>query len=76
MNYLDILLFILKYIPFWAVPMGLMSAKFGYNYWIKDFKEMAYAWGAITLFCLTSVALYFVIGGPDQIVQTFTHVFH
>lgn len=76
MNFLDIFLFILKYIPFWAVPMGLMSANFAYLYWLKDFREIAYGWGVVTLFCLTSTAVYFVIGGPDQIVQTFTHVFH
>lgn len=76
MNFLDISLFILKYTPFWAVPMGLTSAHFAYLYWLKDYREIAYVWGGATLFCLTSVCLYFFIGGPDQIVQTFTHVFH
>lgn len=75
MNFLDVFLFILKYIPFWAVPMTLIGSHFAYLYWLKDYREMAYVWMAITLFCLTSVAIYFVIGGPDQIVQTFTHVF-
>lgn len=74
MNYLDILIFILKYIPFWAVPMGLMSANFAYLYWLKDYREFAYVWLALTLFCLTSVGVYFVIGGPDRIVQTFIHI--
>lgn len=76
MNLLDLFLFILKYIPFWAVPMGLMCAHFAYLYWLKDYREIAYVWGVATLFCLTSTGLYFVIGGPDQIVQTFMHVFH
>lgn len=76
MNLLDIGLFILKYIPFWAVPLGMTSAHFAYLYWLKDYKEIAYGWGGATLFCLTSVVVYFAIGGPDQIVQTFTHVFH
>lgn len=56
--------------------MGLMSANFAYLYWLKDYREIAYVWGAATLFCLTFTGLYFVIGGPDQIVQTFMHVFH
>ena len=75
MNYLDILILILKYIPFWAVPMGMMSANFGYNYWLKDFKEMSYGWFTIAFFCLTSTVIYFAIGGPDQIIQNFTHVY-
>ena len=76
MNYLDILLFTLKYIPFWAIPMGLMSANFGYLYWLKDFREMAYVWAFIACFCLLSTGAYFFIGGPDHIVLTFTHVFY
>jgi hypothetical protein len=76
MNILDISLLIIKYTPFWAVPMALMSGNFAYIYWLKDFKEMAYAWGAITSFCLTSILIYFLLGGPDQIVQTFTHIFN
>jgi hypothetical protein len=76
MNFTDITLFILKYIPFWAVPLALISLHFAYLYWLKDFREMAYVWGGISLFCLTCVGIYFALGGPDQIVQTFTHVFH
>ena len=74
MNYLDILLFILKYIPFWATPLGLISIHFAYLYWLKDYREFAVAWGLVILLCLTSIAIYFVIGGPDQIVQTFIRV--
>jgi hypothetical protein len=76
MNFADISLFIIKYIPFWAVPMGIMSANFAYLYWLKDYREIAYVWGALTLFCLTSIGLYFVMGGPDQITQTFMHIIH
>ena len=76
MNYLDLLIVTMKYTPFWAVPFGLISFHFAYLYWLKDFKEMAYVWGASVLFCLTSVVVYFLIGGPDRIVQTFTHIFH
>lgn len=76
MNLLDILIFIIKYVPFWAVPMGLMCAHFAYLYWLKDYREFAYAWVVLTLFCLTSVLVYFILGGPDRIVQTFMHVFN
>lgn len=74
MNYLDILLFVLKYIPFWATPLGLMSIHFSYLYWLKDYKGIAMVWAIICLLCLTSIGVYFVIGGPDQIVQTFTRI--
>lgn len=76
MNLLDIFIFLLKFIPFWAVPLGLTSAHFAYLYWLKDYKEIAYVWGISTLFCLTFVVLYFVIGGPDHIVEVFIRIFH
>lgn len=76
MNILDVVLFILKYIPFWAVPLGLMSAHFAYLYWLKDYREVAYVWGGILLFCLTSVIIYLLMGGPDQIGLFITHIIH
>ena len=76
MNYIDILIVTIKYTPFWAVPFAIISSHFSYLYWLKDFKEMAYAWGVMVLFCLTSIVIYFFLGGPDRIVQTFTHIFH
>jgi hypothetical protein len=74
MNFVDILIFIVKYIPFWATPLALISLHFTYLYWLKDYREMAIAWGIIILLCLTSIVIYFVIGGPDHIVQTFIHI--
>jgi len=76
MNLTDIFIFIVKFIPFWAVPMILISIHFAYLYWLKDFREMTYVWGAITLFCLTSIVLYFALGGPDQIVVTLLKIIH
>ncbi len=74
MNILDVVLFIVKYIPFWAVPIGLMSIHFAYLYWLKGYREVSYIWGGIVLFCLTSVVFYLILGGPDQITSTITHI--
>ncbi|MBC7429532.1 MAG: hypothetical protein H7336_13020 [Bacteriovorax sp.] len=75
MNFFDIILFIAKYIPFWAVPFGLISLHFAYTFWLKDYRDIAYFWVGITLFCLTAVAIYFVMGGPNGIVKNLTQVF-
>ena len=74
MNFFDVFLFIVKYTPFWAVPIGLIHANFAYVYWLKDYKDIAKICGAVTLFCLTSVVIYLVMGGPDQITSTLTHI--
>jgi hypothetical protein len=74
-NYFDIFLFTMKYIPFWAVPSALISLHFAYLYWLKDYREIAYVWIAGTLFCLTMVVLYLVLGGPSGITKAFTQNF-
>lgn len=75
MNIFDITLFIAKYIPFWAVPSGLISLHFAYTFWLKDYRDIAYFWLGITLFCLTAVAIYFVMGGPVGITKNLTQAF-
>ena len=76
MVFYDIILFLLRYIPFWAVPLGLISAHFTYLYWLKDYRDIAYFWAVIVLFCLTLVAVFLLMGGPDQIGSTITHIIH
>jgi hypothetical protein len=75
MNFFDTFLFIVKYTPFWAVPIGIIHANFAYVYWLKDYRDIAKVCGAITLFCLTSIIIYLVLGGPDQITSTLVHIF-
>jgi len=74
MDLLDVGFFIIKYTPFWAVPLILMSLHFAYIYWLKDYREIAYFCGAITSFCLTSLLVYLLMGGPDRIVNTLAHL--
>ncbi len=74
MSFIDIIFFIIKYTPFWAVPLSLTSFHFAYTYWLKDYRQIAYAWGFITSFCLTSVLIYLVMGGPDKMVDTLAHI--
>ena len=76
MNFFDIILFTAKYIPFWAVPFGLISINFAYSFWLKDFRHIAYFWLGITLFCLTAVGIYFVLGGPNGITKSLTQAFN
>lgn len=75
MNIFDVILFTAKYIPFWAVPMALISLHFSYTFWLKDYRDIAYFWLGITLFCLTAVLIYFAMGGPDGITKILTQIF-
>lgn len=75
MNPLDTLLFICRYIPFWAIPCFFMGMHFGYTYWLKDHRRIAVVCMTISLFCLTALALFYLMGGPDQMANTITRIF-
>ena len=75
MNFFDISLFVAKYTPFWAVPMAIISTHFAYLFWLKDYREIAYVWAVIALFCLTARDVYFLLGGPDGITLHLTQAF-
>jgi hypothetical protein len=55
--------------------MGLISLHFAYTFWLKDYRDIAYVWGGITLFCLTVTVMYFFLGGPNGITTKLTHAF-
>ncbi len=74
MNIYDIVLFTLKYTPFWAVPGMLIGMHFSYLFWLKDYRDFAYAWAAIVLFNLTAVVVYLLLGGPNGITKILTQI--
>lgn len=60
----DVLFFILKYTPWWATPIMVMSFQFAYLYWLKDYRPVSILLVGLALFCLVMIILYFVLGGP------------
>ncbi len=74
MHFLDVVLFIIRYTPFWAVPIGLMSFHFAYLYWVKDYREVSYVWAFVLLICLTFIVIYLLLGGPDKITNDLVHL--
>ena len=68
---MDIIYFILKYIPFWAVPIALISAEFGYIYWLKSLKKISITFLITAFFCVISIVYYYLAGGPIGAVKTF-----
>ncbi|HAZ11899.1 MAG: hypothetical protein A2X86_07390 [Bdellovibrionales bacterium GWA2_49_15] len=64
---MDILVFILRYTPFWAIPMMLICAQFAYIFWLKSIRPVAYAMTSMGLFCLLLVVFYYWVGGPEKV---------
>lgn len=71
---MDFIYFLLRYIPFWTVPIVLIAGEFSYIYWLKSFHRLAYILFAIAFFCLILNGFYFWSGGPDKIVIKFNEI--
>jgi hypothetical protein len=61
--------YLARHTPFWAVPLMVLGAEFGYLYWLKKKKLSA-------LFCLliaglgtACVGFYMWAGGPEKTVK-------
>ena len=67
----DVIYFLLRFIPFWAIPVMLISMQFCYIYWLKEVRWIAFILGAVVLICLLLIIYYFYAGSPDNSAQYF-----
>lgn len=66
---MDIFHFILKYTPFWAIPLMMICGEFGYVYWLKSIKDVAKTFFTIAVICFFFLVYYIWAGGPDRVVE-------
>jgi hypothetical protein len=63
---LDTLYFFFRYIPFWAIPLFMICMQFGYIYWVKEVRWVAYALYAAAGTCALFLVYYIYAGSPDD----------
>lgn len=68
---MDTLCFIIRYIPFWAIPLIIISGEFAYIYKLKLLNKMSYSCMFIAFIALVSVVFYYWAGGPKLAVIYF-----
>jgi len=66
---MDIVFFIVKYIPFWSVPALIIAGYFSYLYWVKDIREIALVFGVAAFLSFASLSYWIFAGGPNGSVQ-------
>jgi hypothetical protein len=66
---MDIVFFIVKYIPFWSVPCIIIAGYFCYLYWVKDIREIALAFALVAFFSFLSLGYWVATGGFNGSVQ-------
>jgi hypothetical protein len=72
----DIFYFLVRHIPFWAIPMALISAELIYLMWKRDKKKVSLFFSFITAICLFSIIYYYVVGGPLYAVRNAIKFIH
>lgn len=66
---MDKVYFLIRYTPFWAVPMFLLAGEFAYVAWIRKKKKWLTFCLFLLLFSVLSLLYYFWAGGPERSVQ-------
>jgi phosphoglycerol transferase MdoB-like AlkP superfamily enzyme len=59
----DVLFFLLRYTPWWAVPLLIMSIQFSYIYWLKDYRSISIFLGVFAFFCFIMIIVFALLGG-------------
>lgn len=71
---MDIIYFLLKHTPFWAIPTIMISTEFGFIYWHKAYKGTFFFLVLLAFFSLVALVFYFWAGGPERSVQQFMEI--
>jgi len=73
---MDSIFFIIKYIPFWAVPMCFILFPTAYIFWTKDSRAVSAILFMSGMSCVALIAFWVWAGGPDKAVQAFDIIIH
>ena len=66
---MDVVYFLTRYIPFWAVPVFLIGGEFAYLFWVRKKQKWAAFCFALSSVSALSLVFYFWVGGPEKSVQ-------
>lgn len=63
------LYFIIRHTPFWATPIMILGAEFGYLFWLKKKKATVMLCMLLLLFGSICNCFYIWAGGPEKSVR-------
>jgi hypothetical protein len=66
---MDLLYFIVKYTPFWSIPMIIISVSTCYLLWIKDVRKLIPVFVVAGAVSFIFLVFWIWAGGPDRSVQ-------
>jgi len=66
---MDEIYFLVRYTPFWAMPLLLIAIEFAYLAWIRKKKSWLYACLVSSVISIFSLIFYYWTGGPEKSVK-------
>jgi hypothetical protein len=63
------ILFLARHTPFWAIPLLVLGAEFGYMFWLKKKKWSAFFCLLFALVGASAAGFYWWAGGPEKSVK-------
>jgi hypothetical protein len=61
--------FLARHTPFWAVPLTILAAEFGYVFWLRKKKSTVVFCLMLALIGAISTGFYVWAGGPEKSVK-------
>ena len=71
---MEVFLFFMRHIPFWAIPLGLVCIEVAILFWLKQKKKKFWITVALAFVLLGFVVFYYWVGGPTHVVKFFTEM--
>lgn len=68
---MDAIFFLLRYTPWWAIPIILICTQFAYIYWLKDLWLYSYAFVSLAGISFLTLVFYVYAGSPDNAARFF-----
>ncbi|MCR9203728.1 MAG: hypothetical protein NXH75_04060 [Halobacteriovoraceae bacterium] len=65
-QFLDALFFLFRYIPFWTIPIIMICAQFGYVYWVKEVRNIAWILYSVAMVNGIFLIYYVYAGSPEN----------
>lgn len=72
---LELFFFLLRYTPFWAIPLIFISGEFGLRYFLKKKRPVYIFCLGVIFFSFLFLAFYFYAGGPEKSVRYIIKMF-
>lgn len=71
---MDEVYFVVRFTPFWSIPLMLLGMEFAYLFWLRKKKKLIAICSFIAVFSLLSTVYYYWAGGPVGAVKKLSKI--